>query len=164
MTADIKDSFVKQINTHQNIIHKICHFYCYNENDKKDMYQEIMLQLWKSFPAYQGKAALSTWIYRVALNTAISKRIKKHDFVDIENQQLLILSTQAEALEQKEELRILYKAIGQLNKIEKAVILLWLEDHSYQDIADITGISLKNVSVRLVRIRQKLAEKIQGME
>ena len=164
MTNDIKKRFIQQITTHQNIIHKICHFYCYNTNDKRDLYQEIMLQLWKSFPSFQGRSALATWIYRVALNTAISQKVKKQDFVDIESQQLLILNDQAEKLEQEEELRILYTAISKLNKLEKAVILLWLDDNSYEEIAKIMGLSVKNISVKLVRIRKKLSEIIRDIE
>jgi len=164
MTNDIKKKFIQQITTHQNIIHKICHIYCYNNNDKSDLYQEIMLQLWKSFPSFQGRSALATWIYRVALNTAISQKVKKHDFVDIESQPLLILNDQAEKLEQEEELRILYMAIGKLNKVEKAIILLWLDNKSYEEIAEIIGLSVKNISVKLVRIRKKLSEIIRGLE
>ena len=164
MTSDIKKQFVKHITTHQNIIHKICHLYCYNNSDKHDLYQEIMLQLWKSFPSFQGRSALSTWIYRVALNTAISQKVKKRDFVDIESQQLLILNDQSKKIEHEEELRILYKAIGNLNEVEKAIILLWLEDKSYEEIAEITGLSVKNISVRLVRIRKKLLLIIKGIE
>lgn len=156
--------FLQLVREHQNIIHKICHLYCWNAEDKRDLYQEITLQLWKSFPQFQGASAFSTWMYRVALNTAISQTKRRRDFVDIESQQLYILSDQAEALEKQEELRLLYAAIGKLSKAEKAIILLWLEDKKYEDIADITGLSVKNVSVRLVRLRKKLSQLIEGIK
>lgn len=161
--TDDKSKFVQLIQKHQNIIHKICHFYCYNEEDKHDLYQEITLQLWRSYPTFQGKSAFVTWMYRVALNTAITKTSKKPVFVDIENQSLQILSDQEETLERDEELRILYLAIGKLGKVERAIILLWLEDKRYDEIAEITGLSVKNISVKLVRIRKKLSEIIKDI-
>lgn len=162
--TDDKNTFVQLIGAHQNIIHKICHLYCYNSDDKRDLYQEITLQLWKSYASFKGKSTFSTWMYRVALNTAISKIEKRRDFVDIESQHLQILSDQADRLEHNEELRILYTAIGKLSKVEKAVIMLWLEDRGYEEIAEITGLSVKNVSVKLVRIRKKLAQIIESYE
>jgi RNA polymerase sigma-70 factor (ECF subfamily) len=155
---------VRLIRENSGIIHKICHLYCVNHEDKRDLYQEIVLQLWKSYPSFQGKSTFSTWMYRVSLNTAISRTTPRRDFVGMESQQLGILSDQSDTLVRSEELRVLYRAIGILSKVERAVVLLWLEDKSYDEVAEITGLSVKNVSVRLVRIRKKLSHIIESID
>ncbi|MCJ7819737.1 MAG: sigma-70 family RNA polymerase sigma factor [Bacteroidales bacterium] len=151
---------MEQISFHQNIINKICFIYCRNASDKEDLYQEIVLQLWKSYPTFDGRSAFSTWMYRVALNTAITATRKWRFFADIsrlpdiacDNEALMVLS---------EEVKLLYEAIAQLDKIEKAIILLWLENKSYEEISGTIGISVKNVSVKLVRIKSRLAKMLR---
>ncbi len=149
--------FLARVQKHQSILHKICFVYCRNATDKEDLYQEMILQLWKSYGSFRGQSAFSTWMYRVALNTALTVTRKRTLFAgtplapDIADEGFM-----ADNL--SDEIHLLHKAITQLKKVEKAVILLWLEEKSYEEIAGIIGISEKNVSVRLVRIRARLAE------
>ena len=127
------------------------------------MYQEIILQLWKSFSSFKGQAAFSTWMYRVALNTAITMTKKPNLFVDT-NKVSVVPYEIDNSIEFSEDVKILYKAISQLNKIEKGIILLWLEEKSYEEIAATIGITVKNVSVKLVHIKSKLGEIIKKIQ
>jgi RNA polymerase sigma-70 factor, ECF subfamily len=163
MNSSDKNKFVALVKEHQNIIHKICHVYCYTKEDKQDLSQEIILQLYKSYDSFEGKSSFGTWVYRVALNTAITKTKRPNLFVDTEQDELLVLSDSEAFTERDEEIIVLYKAIGKLNKIEKAIILLWLEEKSYQEIADITGLTVKNVSVKLVRAKNRLSQIIKTL-
>ena len=127
--------------------------------DRRDLYQEICLQLWKSFGSFREESKFSTWLYRVALNTAIGdirKRKKEIRYEPLKEVQ----DTTNEESEKKERIQVMYQAISRLNRIDKAVIILWLEDHSYDEIAEIVGVTSKNVSVRLVRIKRKLQDMI----
>lgn len=149
--------FIEQIQQHQGILHKICWVYAPTPDERKDLYQEIILQLWKSYGAFQGESAFSTWMYRVALNTAITLSKKKRPLEkSLENTTVLV--DFEKTLEHSEEVRILYQAIARLSKLEKAVVLMWLEEKSYQEIGDTLGISNKNVSVKLLRTKQKLSK------
>lgn len=162
-SKEIEQEFVARIDKHQGILHKICFVYAKNDADKDDLYQEIILQLWKSYSSFKGKSTFSTWMYRVALNTAITltKKIK----LKVDNSEPYFLSFDVEkSMEYTEDIKILYRAISKLNKIEKAIILLWLEEKPYNEIAQTIGISVKNVSVKLVRIKHKLANIIERLQ
>jgi RNA polymerase sigma-70 factor (ECF subfamily) len=154
--------FLELIQKHQRIIHKICFIYCKSGSDREDLQQEIVLQLWLSFPSFQGKASFSTWMYRVALNTAINQTRKPGLLFDSSSSSELAYDP-SESYQLSEEIQILYKAISRLKKIEKAIILLWLEEKSYEEIAEMIGISVKYVSVKLVRIKTRLAEIISNL-
>ncbi len=157
---EIEKEFVDKIQKHQGILHKICFMYSTNNADKEDLYQEIVLQLWKSYPSFRQESKFSTWMYRVALNTAITLTKKTALFEKnkaIINDEYFIEVN----IDYSEDIKILYKAISKLSKIEKAVILLWLEEKTYNEIAQIVGISEKNVSVKLVRSKKKLAKIIK---
>lgn len=142
--------------THMGIIYKICNLYA-AEEDREDLKQEIIYQLWKSFPSFRGESKFQSWMYRVALNTAIvglrARKLKYHHLSDKENE---IPDGQMTATEQDDQIRKLYFHISKLNDLDKTIIFLYLEQCSYNDISEITGISSKNVSVRLVRIKEKL--------
>jgi RNA polymerase sigma-70 factor, ECF subfamily len=134
--------------------------YCNAQEARKDLFQEITLQLWRAFETFEGKSKISTWIYRIALNTAISflrkdsKRPKlSEEYVgyNIYND-----NEEYENFERKEQVQILYKAINQLSTIEKTIMFLYLEDYKVNDIADIVGITANNVSVKMIRIKEKL--------
>lgn len=160
---ELEREFLHLIDEHQSIIHKICFLYCSRRSDRKDLYQEILLQLWRSYPSFSGRSAFSTWMYRVALNTAISMTKKFWFSADTEN----LSDSYAEndnLMDLSEEIKLLYKAISGLAKVEKAIILLWLEEKSYDEIAETLGISTKNVSVKLVRIRKKLSEILKDIQ
>ena len=155
--------FLELIHKHQSIIHKICFVYCRNKADREDLQQEIILQLWKSFPSFLENAAFSTWMYRVALNTAINQTRRPGLFLDTSSSPDIPYDP-SDSYQLSEEIQILYRAISELRKVEKAIILLWLEEKSYEEIAETIGITAKNVSVRLVRIRAKLAEIISKLQ
>jgi RNA polymerase sigma-70 factor (ECF subfamily) len=152
------DAFVAMINENKGIMRKICNIYAHTREDKQDMFQEIVLQLWKSYPNFRGECKASTWMYKIALNTALtgfkkSKRVPETRELDPE---LHDIADNCDKAFDEDDIRILYIAIGRLSEIEKAIIMLYLEENSYDEIAAITGITAKNVSVRLVRIKAKL--------
>lgn len=132
--------------------------YCKNATDRQDVFQEILAQLWKSFPSFRNESKVSTWIYRVALNTAISFYRKERKVPEkelIQNSLLLSEEIHFEE-EQRAQIAFLYKAINKLTKVEKAIILLYLEEKSYEEISDIMGITITNVGVKINRIKSKL--------
>lgn len=160
---DKEKEFIDRINKHQGILNKICFVYSRGCDDKEDLYQEIILQLWKSYDSFKGLSQFSTWMYKVALNTALTFNKKSFlKFEDTDN-----VSTNIDlnkSFEVSEDIKILYKAISMLDNAEKAIILLWLEEVPYIDIAKTVGLSEKNVSVKLVRIKKKLAELIEKFQ
>jgi RNA polymerase sigma-70 factor, ECF subfamily len=152
-----KKAFSELIQKNQAIIHKITRVYENGWADREDLFQEICLQLWKSYPNFREEAQFSTWMYRVALNTAISNIRKTKNSISFEP----LRDTDRisdEKSDEKEKLKLLYRAISKLNRIDKAIILLWLEEKNYEEIAAIMGTSKTNVSVKLVRIKRKLEE------
>ena len=155
----LKNKFVKEISENQKLIHKVCNVYCYTPEDRKDLFQDIVLQLWRAYPSFKGEAKFSTWLYRVSLNTAITQiRKQKKKMVELttDTSDNIIVDDTHESIEKHQ---LLQSLISKLNDVEKSIVLLYLEEKSYQEIADIMGMSKTNVSVRLVRIRKKL-EKI----
>ena len=156
---NIKSEFLDELDKHQGILHKICFVYSGSHIEKEDLCQEIILQLWKSFPSFRHESAFSTWMYRVAVNTALS--LTKKPQLPVRRDELQDHHADTEySIERTEEIQTLYKAISRLNKVEKAIILLWLEDKPYEEIADTMGMTVKTISVRLVRIKEKLKQLI----
>ena len=155
-----KKEFVALLEENKRIIHKISCLYTSNPADKADLFQDICMQLWRSHKSFREDARFSTWLYRVALNTAIS-RVRKKKFFD--KQEYLDLYY-GSGCDSDEKSKLLFMAIQKLNKIDRALILLWLEEKKYEEIADILGISKTNVSVKLVRIKEKLTEIIKSFE
>lgn len=150
-------SFLQELERHQGIIHKICRIYRQTVEDREDLFQEIVFQLWRSAPGFRGEAAFSTWMYRIALSTAIATfRRKKPDI-----RYLPELPEHAEAPEphsHREE--ALLEALSRLEPDEKALITLYLEDLSYREIAGITGLTENAVGARLSRLRKKIQQLI----
>lgn len=155
-----KKAFSELIEKNQSIIHKITMVYENGWANREDLFQEICLQLWKSYPNFREEAKFSTWMYRVALNTAISTVRKKRNAFSFEplRESERIPEEQAES---DENSKLLYQAISKLNRIDKAIILLWLEEKDYEEIASIMGTSKNNVSVKLVRIKRKLEKLVK---
>ncbi|WP_343704396.1 sigma-70 family RNA polymerase sigma factor [Chitinophaga sp.] len=145
--------FLALITQHQGIIAKICRLYRDGKEDREDLFQEIVYQLWKSVPGYKGRAGFSTWLYRVALTTAIAAYRKKQPRIVY----TATLPEQAASAENADQEQLL-QALKRLNDGEKALITLYLEDLSYREIAAITGITESNVGVKLNRIKQKIAK------
>lgn len=156
--------FITMIKQHRGILYKVSNLYCHHPEDKKDLFQEIVLQLWRSFPAFKNNSQPSTWMYRVALNTAISnfrkenRKPERRSILDTDFQ----IPDFSDHPQQSENLSILNQAINQLNQIEKAIIMLYLDEKSYDDIAEITGITKTNVGVKLNRIKIKLEKIIKA--
>lgn len=152
------NNFLNLLSDNQGIIYKICNIYANSNEDKDDLKQEIILQLWKSYPSFQGKSKFSTWMYRIAFNTAITniRKSKRHPFIDALSGSDPISSEKEEIDYLNESINNLYRAISKLNDTEKAIVLLYLEERSYKEIGEIIGISEKNVSVKLVRLKEKL--------
>jgi len=157
-----KTAFVAIVKENEGILYKITRVYTDTKEDQKDLYQDIVYQLWKSFDSFQGNSKISTWMYRIALNTAIAylnKRKKKVPQVRLDFELSHPMDTKDSLME--ERLVILYNMIKQLNVIEKGLILLLLEGKSYDEIAAITGFSSSNVGTRLSRIKKKMKENIK---
>ncbi len=154
----MEKEFAVLINRHRGIIYKVCNLYLSDQEDKKDLFQEIVLQLWRSYPGFKSQSQPSTWMYRVALNTAISnfrKESRKPERISLTSEEFKIPDI-SDLQDQNERLSMLKHAIQQLTEIEKAIIMLYLEDKSYEEIAEILGISRTNTGVKISRIKNKL--------
>ena len=149
----MKNQFLKDIEINQGIIHKIVSIYENDSEEKKDLFQEILYQLWKAYPKFERRAAFSTWMYKIALNTALLRQRKKYAA------RKRAASFRPDTVQNPgthEKKISLYMAIDQLNRIDKAIILLYLEQKEYQEIAEIMGISKNYVGVRINRIKKQL--------
>ena len=158
MNQELEQSFIKQLKDNQNIIHKICRLYTSGEDAHKDLFQEITIQLWKAFPKFRGDSKFTTWAYRVALNTAITlyrKSTRSVATTEFDNTKHFIKQEDYN-YEEEEQLKLMYKAVYQLNDIEKALIFMYLEDKDYQEISETLGISEVNARVKMNRIKGKL--------
>jgi RNA polymerase sigma-70 factor (ECF subfamily) len=153
----VEKEFIELIKNHQGILHKICNIYFIRNPYKEDYYQEILIRLWKSYPSFKNQSSFSTWLYRVALNTAIDI---------IRKQNLQPKHTELSKIEydipvndhniESEKKDLLYQAINHLSDVEKAIIILYLEDYSYKEIAEIIGISESNTGAKINRIKNQL--------
>lgn len=149
--------FVKLVNEHQGLIHKVTILYETDRDARNDLFQEIVLQLWKSFHTFRGDSKITTWMYRIALNTAISALRKQNRKVwtqDLEDRHFNI--SDAGGDDSEDDSQRLHWAIRQLSEIERAMILMALEEVPYEEIAEAIGITQNNVRVRMNRIREKL--------
>ena len=153
-------TFVALLDKHQNIIHKICSMYTKGEAAHNDLFQEISIQLWKSYDHFQGKSKFSTWMYRVGLNTSITLFRKEKKRVNTEELQedITRLNEIDYDPEIDDQLTWLYKKIEHFSEIDKALTLLYLEDKKYDEIAATLGISSGNARVKMNRIKQRLRE------
>ncbi len=153
-------AFIDLLAKHQQIVFKVCRMYMDTPEDRSDLFQEIALQAWKSFGNFKGAALFSTWLYRVAINTALTFFKKGKRTANVE-----LRVTLPEIAEEKstieEQMQAMYKAIGMLSHIDKALVMLYLEDYNYQDIGQMLGITANNVAVKMNRIKLKLKEQSQ---
>jgi RNA polymerase sigma-70 factor (ECF subfamily) len=160
-----KEKFIAIIKEHQALIYKVCHSYCQEAENRNDLQQDILLQLWYSMEKFDGRVKFSTWVYRIALNTAISfyRKNKKHQEKKTSIDESIISLPEMEAdNSQKENITILYRFINNLNHFDKALILLYLDDFKYEEIAEILGISKTNVATKISRIKQTLKNQISN--
>jgi RNA polymerase sigma-70 factor (ECF subfamily) len=158
LTKELEHSFVAQLEENQNIVHKICRLYTNDGEAHNDLFQEITIQLWKAYPKFRGDSKFSTWMYRVALNTAITLYRKSKRRVQTQDYEGVSFKITAEAYDDtvEEQLKLMYKAVKNLNDIDKALVFLYLEDKSYREIAETLGISEVNARVKMNRIKDKL--------
>lgn len=156
----IESEFSELIQKNQGIIHKICRIYTTNEEDSQDLFQEIVLQLWKSYKSFKGNSKFTTWMYRVALNTAITLFRKSNRKIDTQeiDQNLYKISQDTDYTDKQEQINNLYDAIKKLSEIDRALVLLYLDDLPYKDIAETLGITEVNARVKMKRAKIKLKE------
>jgi len=158
LSKELEHRFVEELEKHQNIVHKVCRLYTNNQDAHNDLFQEITIQLWKAYPKFRGDSKFSTWMYRVSLNTAITLYRKGKRAIRTQNMDDVLYKVKAEDYDDTEEqqLKLLYKAVHQLNDIEKALVFLYLEDKSYREISNTMGISEVNARVKMNRVKTKL--------
>ena len=153
-----QNDFIELIEENRGIIHKVINMYCSLEEDKQDLFQEILIQLWRSYEKFRGDAKFSTWMYRIAINTAITgirKTARKIQTVSTETIPFEIQFEQYDK-EKEHQLNQLYAAIKELNEVERSIVMLYLDDKSYDEMEEILGINQNNLRVKMNRIKDKL--------
>ncbi len=156
VNESIEQEFLSVIREYERVIYKVCYLYTTPTATLNDLYQDVVLNLWKAFPKFRRECKISTWIYRIALNTCISfirKEKNVPEFVTL-NREGDWMTEENDPLQ--EMLRQLYRMINQLGQLDKSIILLYLEDKSYDEISEITGFTVTNVATKLSRIKDKL--------
>ena len=158
MNKELEHQFVTALESNQNIVHKVCTLYTNNRDAHNDLFQEITIQLWKAYPKFRGESKFSTWMYRVALNTAITLYRKSKRTIQTQDYESVIFKIKADEYDETEEqqLKLMYKAIKQLGDIDKALVFLYLEDKDYSEISETLGITEVNARVKMNRIKTKL--------
>ncbi|WP_029033862.1 RNA polymerase sigma factor [Salinimicrobium terrae] len=158
MKKKLEHEFVSNLEKHQNIVHKICRMYTNDQESHNDLFQEITIQLWNAYPKFRGDSKFSTWMYRVALNTAITLYRKSKKELRTQNYDEVSFKIKSEAYndEIEKQLQLMYKAVKELNDIDKALVFLYLEDQSYREISEMLGISEVNARVKMNRIKKTL--------
>jgi RNA polymerase sigma-70 factor (ECF subfamily) len=161
----LKEEFLEILSNYQGILHKVNIIYFRNKSDREDNFQEIIYQLWKSFPGLQNRNSIGSWIYTVSINTSISKLKKESRIEYRENLPESIDKIDIiEELVLNEASQMLLKAIYNLNKVDKPIMLLYLEEKSYEEIAEIIGISKSNVGVRINRAKELLKQNLKHLD
>jgi RNA polymerase sigma factor (sigma-70 family) len=153
------DQFSALIEEHKGIIYKIANSYCRNAEDRKDLIQEIIVHLWKSHDRYDDRFKLSTWIYRIALNVAISAyRREKKRSDQTSPLEDIIIEPAAESAQPDPKIATLHRIIDQLDELNRALMILYLDENSYRDIAGILGLTETNVATKINRLKLKIKE------
>lgn len=158
--------FLALLEEHDKILYKVANSYCRNPEDRRDLIQEIVVQLWRSFGRFDDSYRFSTWMYRIAMNVAISfyrsQGRRRRDTVPIEGSGLEIMAAAPEADESSDDIRLLHHFISQLDELNKALVILYLDGNSYDTIAEILGITTTNVATKLSRIKERLRRDFAG--
>lgn len=162
MKGPLEKKFIDDINENIGIVHKVANLYFMGSDERDDVIQEILYQLWKSYRGFRGNSKFSTWMYRVCLNTAITyfSKIKRNRHAPLSQRHMQVGDDDNRT--PNDSMVMLYNAIENLSQINKAIILLYLEETSYTEIAQITGLSKSNISVRLVRIKKELEKELKN--
>jgi len=159
-----KDKFIRILKENRKIIYKVIYSYCRDPEDRKDLEQEVIIQLWRSLKTYNETFKLSTWIYRITLNIAIShyrKDQKRQESNTLLDEEIFRIAADDSDEEQKGRTELLYHFINRLEPFNKAIIILYLDDNSYKDISEIMGITETNVGTKISRIKKLLKESFQ---
>mgnify|MGYP003413800460 FL=1 len=147
--------FARTVREHKGTIYTVCYMFSKDEEEVADLFQDILVNLWKGFAKFRGESSVRTWIYRVSLNTCISaerKKKRKGETVPLD----MDINLFDDSVEDLKQIRMLQNRISRLGPFDRAIVLLWLENLSYDEIGAIVGITAKNVSVRLFRIKEQL--------
>ena len=162
METDSKEDFLNMLEQYQGILHKVNLLYFRNPADREDNFQEMVYQLWRSYPRLKNRESIGSYMYKVAINTSIVK-LKKDRKNEHSNdiQEIAADDDVEKQMEEKENANMLINAICELNEIDRAIMLLYLEEKSYEEIAGITGISAGNAGVRIARAKKALKEKLR---
>jgi RNA polymerase sigma factor (sigma-70 family) len=160
-TPEVHERFQARVEEHKKILYKICNSYCRDRDARDDLAQEIIIQLWQSFGKYDESRRFSTWMYRIALNVAISfyrrERTRTRHVVSDEEH---LLEAANETESQSDEIRALYQFIEGLDPLNKALALLYLDGNNYQEIAEVVGISETNVATKISRLKSKMKQEL----
>ncbi len=161
----MEDEFLHFLNENLGVVHRICRMYFPDgPEEREDLYQEILYQAWKSYPGFRGDAKFSTWLYKIGLNTALVhfRKIKRRPDSPDAKELFREIPEQTCSTNGSDHAETLMQAVKTLSPVDKAIVSLYLEEYSYEEIAQTLGISRSNVSVRLVRIKNQLAQKIKN--
>jgi len=164
-STEKSELFLSVIQTNKGIVYKVANSYCINPEDRKDLIQEIIVQLWKSFDRYNAQYKHSTWIYRIALNVAISfyrKNNRRKKVSGPFSESIINITETGISGEIEENIGFLHQFISELKELDKALILLYLEEKSYKEIAEIMGISETNVATKIGRIKIVLQQRFSN--
>ncbi len=158
----IEQEFTKVVREHKGTIYTVCYMFSKDEDEVADLFQEILINIWKGFENFRGDSSMRTWIWRISFNTCVSyekRKSRRGSTIPLS----LNINLYDDSDEDTRQIKMLQKRIRQLGPFDRAIVLLWLDDLSYAEIGEIVGISEKNVSVRLVRIREQL-KKMNNIE
>ena len=148
--------FAQLVEEQKSTIYTVCYMFSKDQDEVSDLFQEVLVNLWKSFPTFEGRSDIRTWVYRVAMNVCVSldRKKKRRDTVPL----TMDINPYEDENPNSKQMEMLRKRISLLGPFDRAIIMLWLENMSYDEIAAVVGISVKNVSVRLYRIKEELKE------
>ena len=155
---EVEDEFLEVLTRHEKLIYKVIRIYAHDSEERRELFQEIVYQLWKSYGSFREESKVSTWLYRVALNTAITylrSHKKRPEHTSLQDERVASLRS-PESPDKDEQSEQLYRAIKSLNEVDRALMMLYLEDLSYKEIAEVLGLSEDNVGVKLNRIKSRL--------
>lgn len=148
--------FNNLVRENKSTIYSVCYMFSDNQDEVSDLFRETLINLWKGFNTFRGESSITTWIYRVAMNTCISFHRKKHRHAESLSMDLDLFAASKDR--DTQQVQQLYHRIHKLSVVDRAIVMLWLENLSYEEIGQIVGISAQNVSVKLVRIKEQLKQ------
>ena len=161
MPTSSENEFVRLIQQHSGIIYKIINLYVDDQEDKRDLHQEILLQAWKSYQRFKGNSSFATWLYKVSLNTVLTfnKKARKHSELQANDRAIT-----ENAADKKEQSELLYYLVRQLNEVDRMIMTLHLEGYKNLEIADITGLKVNHINVKLHRLKSQIIEQLKNNE